>query len=299
MSELAGGNGREFGAQSMVAPLRRVLVRRPAWSPEAVATEADWRVWGYASPPELERAAEEHDRFTEILRAAGAELVYADEPHPALYDSIFTYDIAIVTDHGAIILNSGKPVRREEGAIIERALAGAGVPILGRMTPPATADGGDTLWLDHDHLLVGRSYRTNRQGINQLRQFLEPIGVTVLTAPVVHWTGPGEVMHLMSVISPVDDDLAVVYSRLMAVETMEILRDFDIGLIEVPDDEFPTLGPNVLAVAPRRCVIMEGNPKTRRALEAKGAVVFEYPGREVSIKMGGGPTCMTKPILRQ
>ena len=283
----------------MFAPLRRVLVRRPDWSPEAVKAEKDWTVWGYSSAPDLDRARHEHDHFTDLLRAAGAEVIYADEPHQALYDSVFTYDIAIVTDHGAIILNSGKPVRREESGLIERALVAAGVPILRRMEGPATADGGDTLWLDHDHLLVGHSYRTNRLGIQWLRENLEPIGVKVLTAPVVHWTGPGEVMHLMSVISPVDKDLAVVYPRLIAVETMDILRERGIDLVEVPDEEFPTLGPNVLAVAPRRCIIMEGNPKTRRGLERRGAEVWEYPGQELSLKMGGGPTCMTKPILRR
>lgn len=283
----------------MAATLRRVLVRRPGWSREAVDREKDWRVWGYSSPPDLDRAIQEHDAFTRLLKDTGCEVVYADEPHPALYDSIFTYDVAIVTDHGTVILNSGKPVRREESTLIERALVAAGVPVLGRMEAPATADGGDTLWLDHDHLLVGRSYRTNGQGIETLRRILGSIGVEVLTAPVVHWTGPGEVMHLMSVISPIDEHLAVVYPRLIAVETMEVLGRFGYEFVEVPDEEFATLGPNVLAVAPRRCIIMRGNEKTRRALEARGVEVFTYPGQEVSIKMGGGPTCMTKPILRQ
>jgi len=290
----------EFGGHSMVAPLRRVLVRRPAWSPEEASGDEDWEAtWGYRKPPDLKKAQREHDSFTRLLRMAGVEIVNMSETHPALYDSIFTYDSSLITNAGAVILRSGKAVRREEGALVERALHRQGIPVIHHMAAPASVDGGDMLWLDERTLLVGHSYRTNPAGIQDLRRVLASIGVNVLPAPVVHWHGAGEVMHLMSLLSPLDQDLFVGYPRLLAVETMELLAERGIELVGVPADEFETLAANVLAVSPRRCIMAEGNPCTRELLEGRGVSVMTYPGRELGLNMGGGPTCLTRPILRE
>ena len=116
--------------------------------------------------------------------------------------------------------------------------------------------------------------------------------------PLPHWRGAGDVLHLMSLISPVDRDLAVVYSPLLPVPFRETLIESGYRLVEVPDEEFDTMGTNVLALGPRECVMIGGNPQTRAALEAAGARVTEYVGHEISVKGAGGPTCLTRPLIR-
>ncbi|MEW6547363.1 MAG: arginine deiminase family protein [Bacillota bacterium] len=294
---MVAGTRRLWGAQSPVAPLRRALVRPPCWSP-AQALQEDLGPWGFTSPPDLAAAGEEHAALVAILRKAGVQVHECREPAPALYDSVFAGDWALVTDAGAVVLRPGKPVRTEEADLAERAFAQAGVPVLHRMRGPGTAEGGDLLWLRPDTLLAGRSYRTSADGVQELRSVLEPLGVRVLPVPVAHWKGPGSVMHLLSVISMIDYDLAVVYPPLMAVEAVEMLRANGVELIEVDDEEFLTQGCNILALAPRRCVVMAGNPRVRKQLEKRGVEVHEFPGRELGLNMGGGPTCLVQAVLR-
>ncbi|HCJ09972.1 MAG TPA: arginine deiminase [Clostridiales bacterium] len=296
----AGGR-RRFGAQSAVGPLRRALVRPPCWSPEAAACEdpAVWKTrWGYTTPPDLGRACEEHAALVDILVRAGVEVEECRSPRDALYDSVFACDWGVVTDAGAVVFAPGKEARQPEADLAEEAFRDAGVPVLHRMRRPATAEGGDLLWLAPDLLLVGRSYRTNASGLDELRALLGPLGVTVVPAPVVHGQGPGSVMHLLSAISLVDVDLAVAYLPVLAVETVEFLRARGIEFVEVPDEEYPTLGCNVLALAPRHCVVAAGNPRVRRDLERRGVAVEEFPARELGLNMGGGPTCLVQALLR-
>ena len=198
-----------------------------------------------------------------------------------------------------IFCSMGKPAREPEPAAQERALASlGGAPgIAGRIEPPGRLEGGDVIWTGDRTIVVGRGYRTNAEGIRQLRRLLGE-AVDVVEVPLPHWRGAGDVMHLMSLISPVDDDLAVVYSPLLPVPFREWLQDRGYQLVEVPAEEFDTMGTNVLALAPRRCVMLTGNPRTRAALEAAGAEVVEYEGREISVKGAGGPTCLTRPLLR-
>jgi len=286
---------KAFGSQSMVAPLRRVLVKRP----DAAFAVDDPAAWHYAGRPNLELAHQEHDALTEILRGAGVEVIAHDEPQPGRADAIFVYDPAIVTDRGAVILRMGKPLRRGEEAAMARRFEALGVPLLATLEGTALAEGGDMLWLDHDTLAVGLGFRTNAEGVRQLREVLAPLGISVISVDLPYATGPEACLHLLSLISLVDHDLAVVYPPLLAVPFWQELRRRAIRLIEVPEQEFATMGTNVLALAPGECLMLEGNPITRRRLEQAGCEVRTYRGNEISLKAEGGPTCLTRPILRE
>lgn len=285
---------KQYGSQSMIAPLHKVLVKRPD---EAFAVD-DPQAWHYTGRPNLPAAQQEHDNLVALLRQAGSEVVYHDEAQPGHADAIFVFDPAIVTDHGAIILSMGKAQRRGEEAAMARSLEALGVPILYTLHGGASAEGGDLLWLDHDTLAVGQGFRTNAEGFHQLREALNEIGARVLPVELPYYTGPEACLHLLSLISIVDHQVAVVYSPLLAVPFWQELNRRDFKLIEVPDAEFATMGPNVLALAPGRCLMLEGNPITRRRLEEAGCEVMTYCGDEISLKAEGGPTCLTRPVLR-
>ncbi|MDH4209566.1 MAG: arginine deiminase family protein [Anaerolineae bacterium] len=285
---------KSYGSQSMVDPLRRVLVKRPD---EAFAL-ADPAAWHYTGRPDLEIARREHDALVAILREAGAEVLYHDEVQRERADAIFVHDPAIVTDHGAVILKMGKELRRGEEAAVVRCFEELGVPILYELHGEARAEGGDLLWIDHDTLAVGQGFRTNEEGLRQLGEALEPLGVTLIPVPLPYYGGPDACLHLMSLISLVDHDLAVVYLPLPPMPFWQYLRDRAFRMVEVPDEEFQSMGPNVLALAPGKCLMLEGNPLTRTRLEEAGCEVFTYRGNEISLKAEGGPTCLTRPILR-
>jgi dimethylargininase len=282
---------RQFGCQSMTAPLRRVLVRAPR--PEDAAL---WRAYGWRFQPDPGAMAEEHDAFRELLGADGAEVILAGASPGPDPDAIYTYDPALVADAGAILLRPGKDGRRGEPEAMAADLVEAGVPIAGRLEAPALAEGGDTVWLDERTLLVGRGYRTNDEGILALRELLPAVEVVAFDLP--HYHGAGEVMHLMSFLSPLDADLAVVYLPLMPVRLVELLREREIELVEVPDEEFESMGPNVLALGPRVALALAGNDETRRRLERAGVDVRVYRGEHISRPGDGGPTCLTRPLLR-
>jgi dimethylargininase len=279
-----------YGAQSMTDPLRRVLVRPPR--PEDAAR---WREYGWRSAPDPAAAAAEHEALRELLESAGAEVVVADG-EAGNPDAIYAYDPVLVGERGAVLLRPGKDGRLGEPSALERDLDRAGVPVVARIEAPGTIDGGDTLWLDRDTLLVGRGYRTNASGVEQLQAAFPD--AEVLSYDLPHWNGRGEVMHLMSLISPLDRDLALVYPRLAPVRLMELLAERGIETVEVPDGEFESMGPNVLALGPRVALALEGNDETRRRMEAKGVEVLVYKGDEISRKGDGGPTCLTRPLLR-
>jgi dimethylargininase len=285
---------KTFGSQSMVEPLKRVLVRRP----DETFGGADPEVWHYVAQPDLVKAQEEHDALVATLRESGCEVLYHEVELPEHADAIFTHDPVIVTDEGSIILRMGKIKRRGEEAAIGTALERLGIPILAALEGGATAEGGDLLWLDHDTLAVGRGYRTNAEGFRQLTAVLRTLGVETIEVQLPHGDGPVSCLHLMSLISLLDHDLAVVYLPLLPVPFVELLASRSITVVEVPDHEYPTMGPNVLALAPRRCLMIEGNPVTRERLEAAGCEVLTYHGEELSLKAEGGATCLTRPILR-
>ncbi len=283
---------RRFGGHSMTARLRRVLVRAPAPPVDA----DDWRRFGYPRPVDVARSEEEHGAFRALLVDEGVEVIDGG-PDPAGHlDAMFAYDPSFMTDRGAILLRMGKPERLGETALHERDYEALGIPILGRIEEPGTVEGGDALWLDERTLAVGRGYRTNDEGIDQLAAILAEIDVEVVRVALPHWRGPGECLHLMSLLSPVAADLAVAYPPLLETAFVEVLRNRGWRLIEVPDAEFDTLGCNVLALAPGRCLVVEGNPVTRERLEAAGCETVSYAGAEISLNRVGGPTCLTRPI---
>ncbi len=275
----------------MTAPLQRVLVRPPA-----PGSWAAWKTYGWRAEPDPARLAEEHEAFRELLAQAGAEVVVAGTPHALDPDAVYVYDPALVSDAGAIMLRPGKEGRRGEVEVMVADFVEAGVPIAARLEAPAVAEGGDTIWLDERTLLVGRGYRTNNEGIAELAQALPEVDVISFDLPHLH--GAGEVLHLMSLLSPLDVDLAVAYPPLMPVRLVELLTERGVELVEVPDEEFETMGPNVLALGPRVALALEGNDETRRRMERVGVEVLVYRGDEISRKGDGGPTCLTRPLLR-
>ena len=284
---------RRFGAQSMTATLRDVLVKPPG---EAFGRAFDDPAHGFLYPVDLDIARREHAAFVDILASLGPTVhVLETETETDDPDLIYTFDPLLVTDRGAIALRPGKPNRAGEPALLEAWTQAAGIPTLGRIEPPGTIEGGDTFWLRPDLFCVGRTLRSNASGVFQLADL---VGGDFRVFDVPYWKGPAELVHLMSVISPVADDLAVVFLPLLPAGLWELLVDLEIRLVEVPEAEFPTLGCNVLAVRPGVVIMAAGNPVTAAALAAAGCEVHTYDATQIGINGSGGPTCMTRPILR-
>jgi N-dimethylarginine dimethylaminohydrolase len=279
-----------YGSASMWGELRRVLVRRPL--PEDGAA---WEAYGWRASPDIEVARAEHEALCILLEEAGAEVVVS-EHDPGNPDAIYTYDPTLVGPDGAVLLHPGKDGRRREPEATAPVLEEAGVPVVGRVELPVTVEGGDTVWLDESTLLVGIGYRTSPDAPDALRMLFP--GVDVIAFDLPHWNGAAEVMHLMSFISPLDRDLALLYPRIAPTRLMWLLAERGIEVVEVPDEEFGTMGPNVLALGPRQALALEGNDETRRRMERAGVDVVTYRGDEISRKGDGGPTCLTRPLWR-
>lgn len=265
---------------------------------DAATIDRDWRALNFLDRPDLDKALVEYARFEDLLSNTGADIHHFPADPALSIDSIYCRDATIATDFGMIICTMGKPARALEPASQQKYFIESGEPILGTITYPGTLEGGDVAWLDESTLAVGHTYRTNTEGIQQLKALLEPRGITIMTVPLPHYKGPGDVFHLMSILSPVDKDLAVVYSPLMPIVFRNELIARGFSLVEVPDSEFDSMGCNVLAIAPRVCLVVSGNPQTKAALLQAGCTVLEYEGQEISVKGGGGPTCLTRPIRR-
>ena len=274
----------------MSGRLERVLVRPPL--PE---DGAHWREYGWRAAPDHAKAAEEHEVFRGLLEDAGSEVVLSSHD-PGNPDAIYVYDPVLVGSEGAVLLRPGKEGRRGEPGAMAEPLAAAGVPIAAELADPVVAEGGDTVWLDAETLLVGIGYRTSPAAVAALESVFPR--VQVLTFDLPHWNGRGEVMHLMSFISPLDGDLALVYPRIAPVRLLELLAERGIEVVEVPEDEFETQGSNVLALGPRQALALDGSLETRRRMERAGVDVVVYRGEEISLKGDGGPTCLTRPLLR-
>jgi len=274
--------------RSMTAPLRRVLVRRPG------ALDR-WREHGWRAEPDPAQVEAEHEALRAALADAGAEVVTA-EPLDGNPDAVYVYDPALLAARGAVLLRPGKEARRGEPDELGHELESAGVPILGRLRPPACAEGGDLVWLDERTLAVGLGYRTNEAGAAALAEALPD--VEVLAFDLAHHRGPGEVLHLMSVLSPLDEDLALVHLPLLPTRLVGLLRARGIDLVEIAAEELDALACNVLALGPRRVLAFDGSPRTRARLEAAGVEVTVLDGRELGLKGDGGPTCLTRPLAR-
>jgi N-dimethylarginine dimethylaminohydrolase len=257
-----------------------------------------WKELNYLSKPSFEKALKEYDDFISIFNGNNIETRFFPNNITVKMDSIYCRDASIVTDFGVIICNMGKEGRINEPKAQKEAYKIDGIDVLGVIEPPGTLEGGDVAWLDEKTLAVGHTYRTNNEGIKQLKEMLEPRGVKVIVADLPHYKGKEDVFHLMSILSPVDKDLAVVYSPLMPIRFREELLNRGFQLIEVPEEEFESMGCNVLAISPRNCVMVDGNPVTKKLLEKAGCKVTTYSGEEISVKGGGGPTCLTRPLTR-
>lgn len=288
-----------YTCQSDIGKIKTVYIKRAAdaFIDEDTMRE-QWESLNFLDKPVLGSAMLEYEVFESLLAQGGAEIhTFPQDPDVSM-DSIYCRDAAIATDHGIILCNMGKPARIGEPLAQAKSYKAAGLVILGQIQAPGTLEGGDVAWLDEHTLAVGHTYRTNEEGIRQLTALLSPHGVTVLPVALPHYKGPGDVFHLMSILSPVDKDLAVVYSPLLPIVFRNWLLDRGYTLVEVPDEEFDTMGCNVLALAPRECLMVAGNPQTQNALLAAGCIVHPYAGSEISVKGGGGPTCLTRPLLR-
>ncbi len=260
--------------------------------------EEHWQSLNYLEKPDFKNALAEYELFESILQQQGAEIYYLPHDESVNMDSIYCRDAAIATDKGMIICNMGKAGRMNEPAAERKAFEAHGIAVLGEIKAPGTVEGGDVAWLHENVLAIGYTYRTNEDGIRQMKALLEPLGIEVITVHLPHYKGPSDVFHLMSVLSPVDKDLAVIYSPLVPIVFRNLLLDRGYNLVEVPDEEFESMGCNVLALSPRNCLMADGNPKTKVALENAGCSVTVYKGSEISVKGGGGPTCLTRPVYR-
>ncbi|CAN5175611.1 dimethylarginine dimethylaminohydrolase family protein [soil metagenome] len=286
--------------QSEFKKIKTVFVKdvEAAWI-NAELVEKQWEELNFLNEPNIAIAKVEYQLFESLLKKQGAEIQHFPKDEAVTMDSIYCRDAAIATDNGMIICNMGKPARMNEPEAEHKAFLEHGIKILGRIRTPGTVEGGDVAWLDEKTLAVGHTYRTNDEGIEQLKKLLNPTGVEVMSFSLPHYKGITDVFHLMSILSPVDKDLAVVYSPLMPISLRNELRNRGYSLVEVPAQEFESMGCNVLAIAPRKCLIVKDNPITKSLLEKAGCEVFEYDGKEISVKGGGGPTCLTRPILRE
>lgn len=261
--------------------------------------DRQWEMLNYNGRPDFSRAVDEYERFVEFLRATGIDVQFLAEDSRTNLDSIYVRDASVICDKGAILCNMGKGARRGEPAAIEEAYKAAGFRILGSIKGQGLLEGGDVVWIDERSIIVGQGYRTNAGGIRQMKNLLSDCVDEVVIAQLPHWRGPSDVFHLMSILSPVDHDKALVYSPLMPAVLRQLLLARGYRLIDVPDDEFETMACNVLAIAPSKCLMLSGNPKTRALLEKADVEVHEYAGDEISVKGAGGPTCLTRPTLRE
>lgn len=290
----------KFGCQSEVGQIRILLLKHPR---DAFLSQkniqAQWRELNYSACPDYERALEEYEYFVGLLKKSVAEVYFLPQSPQTGLDSIYVHDPVLITSQGAVLGKMGKKQRQGEPGAVREFLLELKVPILGSISGEGRLEGGDVVWIDEGAVAVGRSYRTNDEGIRQFVEIVRGMVDELFVVPLPHWKGPEDVLHLMSLISPVDRDLAVAYSRLLPVAFREWLVRQGIRLLEVPDSEYETMAVNILAVSPRKCIMLSANPLTKKMLEKEGIEVWEYVGEEISRKGAGGPTCLTRPLLRE
>jgi dimethylargininase len=285
-----------YGVDSMVAPLRHVAMRRPG-----AILGCDHRRWHYAKPIDAAALTRQFDAFVALLEADGATVHWLDaDDDDGLADSIFTYDPSFTIPAGAVILRPGKSLRTGEAELHRRFYEGR-MPVVGAIEAPGTVEGGDCCWLDASTIAVGRGFRTNQAGIEQLAAIVAPYGISVEAYDTPYFHGPEACLHLLSVVDPLDDDLALVYAPLVPVALYERMRAMGYELLHVPEDEFETSGGlslNVLPTRPRHCLAIAGYPQTAALMEAAGCDVSTFEADELCLPCEGGPTCLTRPLLR-
>jgi len=290
----------QYGSQSEVGRIKSILIKHPR---DAFISQENiddqWADLYYLGCPDYEKALEEYEHFENLIGNEVDEIYHLPEDARVGLDSMYVHDPVLITEKGAILCNMGKEERFEEPLAVKDYLDELGVPVLGAIRGAGTVEGGDVVWLGHNRLAVGLGYRTNAEGIRQLEELTKDLVEEFVVVPLIHWSGPEDVLHLMSMISPIDRDTVVVHSRLLPVPFRQWLIERGMKLIDIPDDEYATMACNILALAPRKCIMIEGNPKTKQMLENEGCTVWEYKGQEISKVGSGGPTCLTRPLLRE
>ena len=288
-----------YSCHNMVNPIKKIILKHPkdAFKDQDTINKQFSRL-NYFEAPNFNKAISDYDKFVGLLISFDIELHFLPKDNSTSIDSIYTHDPCVVSNNGVILCNMGKKSRLAEPNTMEEYFKSIQLPILGRIKAPGTLEGGDVVWIDEKTIAVGEGYRTNKEGIKQLKHLLSDQVEKVISVPIPHWTGPKDCLHLMSNISPIDHNLYLVYSRLLPVPFRKYLLDRNIELIDVPDEEYESMGCNVLAVAPRKVIMINGNLITKQLLEKKDIEVYTYDGAEISIKGAGGPTCLTRPFVR-
>ena len=284
----------------MVNPIRRVLIKhvKEGFKSQSKLNQSASKL-NYLETPNFSKSISDYDQFVKLLKSFDIEIHYLPNNNNTTPDSIYTHDPCIVSNKGVILCSMGKDDRRSEVPAVESYFKSLDIPILGKIKKPGNLEGGDVVWINERSVAVGEGYRSNSEGIKQLKDLLSDLVDNVISVPLPHWTGPLDCLHLMSLLSPIDKDLFLVYSRLLPVPFLKYLSLLKIKLIHVPDNEYDSMGCNVLAVAPKKVIMLEGNPETKKMLEKNKVEVFCYDGSEISLKGAGGPTCLTRPFLRQ
>ena len=283
----------------MVNSVKRILLKHPRdafLSQQKINSES--KKLNYLSPPDLDLAIKQYDLFVKLIKSFGSEVYFLPADNNTSLDSIYTHDPCTMTNNGLIVCNMGKLKRSTEPDHLKRFFKSINIPIIGKIESPGTLEGGDIVWINKHTVAVGEGYRSNSEGINQFKKLLGKQAKEIIPVALPHWEGPNDCLHLMSNLSPVDENLFLVYSRLLPVSFIKYLVDRKIKLIEVPDEEYYSMGCNVLAMGKGKVIMLEGNPITQKRLEAEGVKVKTYNGSEISIKGAGGPTCLTRPFLR-
>lgn len=283
----------------MTNTIRKVLIKDPKSAYKNQANiDTQYEELNYFGKPDFEISLKDYDSFKSILHNNGIEIHCLPSDDITSLDSIYTHDPCLVSNSGVILCSMGKDLRKKEPEMISNYFESLGIPIIGRISSPGKLEGGDIVWIDNRTVAVGVGYRSNFEGIMQLKQILSDDIDEIIPVHLPHWTGPADCLHLMSNVSPIDENLFLVYSKLLPVSFREYLLSRKIKLIEVPDEEYESMGCNVLAIAPRKVIMIEGNNITKKILEDEGVEIFTYPGLEISNKGAGGPTCLTRPFLR-
>jgi len=293
-------NNIKYGLNSNVSTLKTVLLKNPQAAFKSQKTiDLQWQDLNFIDKPDFKKSITQYENFIDILNDNHVEILYISEDEKTSLDSIYTHDPIFMTPNGAVIGNMGKTQRKPETIMMKNYLNEIGVPILGEIINDATLEGGDVIWIDEKTVAAGLTYRTNIKGIDQLRKILSTISVEVISVDLPHWNGPVDVLHLMSLISPLKEDLFLIYKKLLPVGLLKLLKQLDIKTISIADEDYDSLGCNVLPLSTTKCLITSGNDKTFKIIEENGIEVIEFQASEICYKGSGGPTCLTRPIYRK
>ena len=293
-------NNIKYGLNSNVSTLKTVILKNPQAAFKSQKTiDLQWQDLNFIDKPDFKKSVTQYENFIDILNDNHVEILYISEDEKTSLDSIYTHDPIFMTPNGAVIGNMGKTQRKPETIMMKNYLNEIGIPILGEIINDATLEGGDIIWIDQRTVAAGLTYRTNNKGIDQLRKILSTISVEVICVDLPHWNGPVDVLHLMSLISPLKDDLFLIYKKLLPVGLLKLLKQLDIKTISIADEDYDSLGCNVLPLSTTKCLITSGNDKTFKIIEENGIEVIEFQASEICYKGSGGPTCLTRPIYRK